>query len=65
MDVFIIFFVFFYVFLDLMSKQKSKKKRKEVVPECLGSGTRGRGFLIKTAEFLPRVPRRSTRGTEF
>jgi hypothetical protein len=60
--------VFFLVIKSvLMSKQKKQKKRKEKrwFPECLGSDTRGRGFLIKIAEFLPCVPRRSTRGREF
>jgi hypothetical protein len=31
-------------------------------PECLGSNTRGREFFLNTEEFLPRVPRISTRG---
>jgi hypothetical protein len=31
-------------------------------PECMGNCTWGRGFFIKTEEFLPRVPRVSTRG---
>jgi hypothetical protein len=31
-------------------------------PKCLGSDTRGREFFLNTEEFLPRVPRISTRG---
>jgi hypothetical protein len=40
-------------------------KERGGFPECLGSGTRGRGFLKNNVAILPRVPRTSTRGRGF